>query len=244
MNTSETAAWKQGVLDALPITASYVLFGAIFGMLSGQAGLAAWESMAMSLFVYSGAAQFAASSMIAEHAGFWAIILTTCLLNVRHFLMGLSLSPYYQRFSPAQVNALAFLLTDEQYAITLNRFRRYPSDTSYILGVGLSLYIAWGAGTWLGTAAGQWIPDPASLGLGFSFTAMFVALAYYQLSSVIRILTFLLCGAAAVGLTFVLPNGLPVLVAGLLAFAVGYFLPAPEPTETTQPPNAKEVEST
>ncbi|MGI6187027.1 MAG: AzlC family ABC transporter permease, partial [Brevibacillus sp.] len=153
-------------------------------------------------------------------------------------------SPYYQRFSPAQVNALAFLLTDEQYAITLNRFRRYPSDTSYILGVGLSLYIAWCLGTWLGTVAGQWIPDPAALGLGFSFTAMFVALAYYQLLSVVRILTFVLCGAAAVGMTFVLPNGLPVLVAGLLAFAIGYFLPAAEPTETAQSPNVKEVEST
>ncbi|USG67313.1 AzlC family ABC transporter permease [Brevibacillus ruminantium] len=222
------STWKQGLLDAAPLIASYILFGAIYGMIAGQAGLTSWETLAMSLFVYSGAAQFAASSMIAEHAGMWAIILTTCLLNLRHFLMALSISPHYQRFTNSQVNALAFFLTDEQYAITLNRFRHHQSDLPYIVSVSVSLYASWCGGTLLGTAAGNWIPDPASLGLGFSFTAMFLALAYYQLSSVIRIFAFLLCGAVSVGLAFVVPTGLPVLIAGCLAFAIGYLLPVKE----------------
>lgn len=230
-NETPHSSWKQGLLDALPLIASYVLFGAIFGMMAGQAGLSSWESVAMSLLVYSGAAQFAASSMIAEHAGIWAIILTTCLLNLRHFLMALSISPHYQRFSRSQVNALAFFLTDEQYAVTLNRFRHHQSDLPYIVSVSVSLYAGWCTGTWIGTAAGSWIPDPAALGLGFSFTAMFLALAYYQLSSLIRILTFLLCGALAVGLSFVVPTGLPVLIAGCLAFAIGYALPAKDAEE-------------
>ncbi|EST53865.1 hypothetical protein T458_18970 [Brevibacillus panacihumi W25] len=242
---SSLSLFRVGFWDALPITASYILFGAIFGMMALQTGLTSWESVAMSIFVYSGAAQFSAISMLADNAGMWAILITTVLLNTRHFLMGLSLSPYYQRFSFGQVTGLAFYMTDEQYAVTLNRFRHYPSQLPYILGVSLSLHAAWVFGTWIGTVAGQWIPDPASLGLGFSFTAMFLALAYYQLTSWLRILTFILCGALAVYLSLLLPNGLHLLIAGLVAFGVGYLLPD---QKATAPPHsddaaAKGVES-
>ncbi len=244
MKNAQLPSWRQGVLDALPITVSIVLFGAIFGMLALQTGLTAWESVAMSLIVYAGSAQFTALSMLSEQAGMWAIVLATFLLNSRHFLMGLSMSPHYQRFSPLSVNTLAFFLTDEQYAITLNRFRHHESDIPYIVAVSLSLYVGWCGGTLLGTAAGQWIPDPASLGLGFSFTAMFLALAYYQLVSLIRIVTFLLCGALAVGLALVLPSGLHLLVAGLVAFAIGYALPAKEREQgRSEQDSPREVES-
>ncbi|HZG15620.1 MAG TPA: AzlC family ABC transporter permease [Candidatus Bathyarchaeia archaeon] len=225
MNKQSRHSFAQGVIDSLPISVSIILFGAIFGLLSMQTGLSVWESLAMSLIVYAGSAQFTALSMLADQANLFAIILATFLLNSRHFLMGLSMAPHYQAFSPLQVNIMAFFLTDEQYAITLNRFRNHSSDMPYIVAVSLSLYVAWCGGTLLGTAAGQWIPDPESLGLGFSFTAMFLALAYYQLYSPVRILVFLLSGAVATGLVLLLPTGLHLLSAGLLAFLVGYFLP-------------------
>jgi 4-azaleucine resistance transporter AzlC len=236
-------AIRRGILDALPISGSYLLFAAIFGTLSLQTGLTSWQSVAMSAFVYTGAAQFTALSMLAEQASIWAIILTTLLLNTRHLLMGLSMAPYYQGFSLLQVNTLAFFLTDEQYAIALNRFRHHKSDAAYTLAVSLSLYLSWVAGTWIGTVAGRWIPDPASLGLGFSFTAMFLALAYYQLLSAARILTFIACGAAAVGLALVLPNGLHLLMAGILAFAIGCFMPVKTGGQAANDIAAKEVES-
>lgn len=244
MNISSYSSFKNGLWDALPIMASYVLFGAIYGMMALQAGLNTWESLAMSLFVYSGAAQFSAVSMIAEQASMWAVLITTCLLNTRHLLMGLSISPHYQQFSRKQVDGLAFLLTDEQYAIALNRFRHEQSRASYIFGVGVSLYLCWIVGTWIGTVAGQWIPDPASLGLGFSFTAMFLALAYYQLVSVARIATFLICGAIAVLFSILLPNGLHLLIAGVVAFLVGYMLPAKDQSGTQAAPQSRQEEET
>lgn len=234
-------AWREGVLDAVPIGISLVLFGAIYGMLSLQAGLTAWESMGMSLIVYAGSAQFTALPLIKDGASMFAIILATFLLNSRHLLMGLSVSPYYKSFSPWIVNVTAFFLTDEQYAITLNRFRSKGSQSSYVMAVSLSLYVAWAFGTWLGIVAGKWIPDPEALGLGFSFTAMFLALAYYQLNSWLRITTFLLCGSLATGLTFVLPNGLHLLAAGLLAFGIGYLLPENSQEDEEQQEGADEA---
>ncbi|MCK9905608.1 AzlC family ABC transporter permease, partial [Frankia sp. Cpl3] len=214
----------------------------IFGVLSLQTGLSIWQSLGMSFIVYAGSAQFTALSMLAERADLWAIVLATLLLNSRHLLMGLSLSPHYQGFTRWQMNVLAFFLTDEQYAITLNRLRHHPSHAAYITGVCASLYIGWTGGTLIGTIAGQWIPDPDALGLGFSFTAMFLALAYYQLTSFVRLLTFLCCGAVAVELALVLPNGLHLLAAGLLAFAVGYLLPMRQ-TAAKKETDVQEVET-
>lgn len=222
---------RQGVWDALPLIASYILSGVIFGMMALAAGLTTWESIAMSFFVYTGAAQYSAIAMITENTGMWAIIITTCLLNTRHFLMALSVSPYYQRFSAGQVNTLAFYMTDEQYAVTLNRFRHHPPDVAYIVGVSISLHFCLVMGTWLGAVAGQWIPDPEKLGLGFSYIAMFIALSYFQLTSITRIFTFLLCGGLAVGVAMILPNGLHLLVAGLVAFLIGYALPSDQKEE-------------
>jgi len=243
LSSDSRAAFRQGFLDALPITASYVLFAAIFGMLSLQAGLVPWQSVAMSLIVYAGAAQFTALSMLADDASLWAIVLTTFLLNSRHLLMGFSLAPYYQHYTRTQVNGLAFLLTDESYAITLNRFQKHFNHPAYTFAVSISIYIAWAGGTWLGTAAGHLIPDPASLGLGFSFTAMFLALAYYQLSSLLRILTFIGLGVLAIWLSLLLPSGLPLLIVGIVAFAIGYFLPAEKAAKAEASSQMQEVES-
>ncbi|MFD3445972.1 AzlC family ABC transporter permease [Microbacteriaceae bacterium 4G12] len=227
--------WRQGVMDAIPIGLSFLLFGSIFGMMAMQTGLTAWQSVAMSMMVFAGAAQFACLPMLAEHASYWTIILATFLINSRHLLMGLSISPYYKTFSKRFVNFAGFFLLDEQYALTLHRFRHHKPNQSYIIGLSLTFYITWCVGTWLGTVAGGWIPNPEALGLGFSFTAMFLALVYYQFTSLLRVVTFFVCGLVATMLVFVLPNGLHILVAGIVSFAIGYALPAKEQeTETEQ----------
>lgn len=219
----EKNEWSQGLKDTLPIAISLILFGAIFGLLSLQTGLSTFETLLMSICVFAGAAQFTSLSLLSDQASIWAIILATFLLNSRHFLMGLSLSPFYTHFSRGFVNMSAFFLVDEQYAITLNRFRSHKSSKPYILSVSLCIYLSWVIGTYIGTLAGNWIPDPNKIGLGFSFTAMFLALSYYQLTSHLRIFTFASCGILAVALTIFLPFGLHILISGFFAFAIGYY---------------------
>ncbi|WP_240675688.1 AzlC family ABC transporter permease [Ammoniphilus sp. CFH 90114] len=225
-NSPQERQWKQGIMDAVPIGLSFLLFGGIFGMMAIQAGLSIWQSVGMSFIVFAGSAQFTSLSMISDQASILAIILATFLINSRHLLMGLSMSPYYAGFSNRFVTLLSFFLIDEQYALTLNRFRHFAPTKSYIMGVSFTLYFTWVFGTFLGTMTGSWIPDPEALGLGFSFTAMFLALVFYQLTNLLRIATFFLCGGLAVALVFVVPNGLHLLIAGVLSFAIGYAFPA------------------
>ena len=215
--------WKKGFLDALPIAFSFILFGGIFGMLAVQTGLSVLESVGMSLIVFAGSAQFTALSLLTDHTGMWTIILVTFFVNSRHLLMGLSMSPYYQPFSKRFSTIMAFFLIDEQYAITMNHFRHHRATKSYIMAVSLTLYATWVGGTWLGTLTQSFIPDPGKLGLGFSFTALFLSLVYFQFTSLLRIMVFVLCGMAAVLLAFVLPYGLHLLAAGIIAFVIGYF---------------------
>ncbi|USG63574.1 AzlC family ABC transporter permease [Brevibacillus ruminantium] len=216
-------AWQQGIVDSVPIGVSFLVFGGIFGMLGLQAGLSTAENVLMSFFVHAGSAQFAVLPMLAEGAGFWAMVLVTLLLNSRYFLMGLSLAPYYSKQSRRFANLIAFFMSDEQYAITYNRIRLYGFDSAYILSVSLFLHLFWALGTWLGSIAGHLLPDPHRFGLEYSFTAMFLALSVGMLSSKVRVAVFLGCGAAACLLSAWSVNGLHVLAAGVLAFAAGYW---------------------
>lgn len=225
--------WKKGFLDALPIAFSFILFGGIFGMLAVQTGLSVLESVGMSLIVFAGSAQFTALSLLTDHTGMWTIILVTFFVNSRHLLMGLSMSPYYQPFSKKFSTVMAFFLIDEQYAITMNHFRHHHATKPYIIVVSLTLYATWVGGTWLGTLTQSLIPDPEKLGLGFSFTALFLSLVYFQFTSLLRIMVFGLCGTAAVLLAFVLPYGLHLLAAGVIAFVIGYFFNKESVSEKT-----------
>lgn len=224
--------WKRGFFDALPIAFSFILFGGIFGMLAVQTGLSVLESVGMSLIVFAGSAQFTALSLLGDQTGMWTIILVTFFVNSRHLLMGLSMSPYYQPFSKKFSTVMAFFLIDEQYAITMNHFRRHRATKAYITAVSLTLYATWVGGTWLGTLTQSLIPDPGKLGLGFSFTALFLALVYFQFTSLFRVAVFGLCGISAVLLAFILPYGLHLLAAGIIAFTFGYFFN----NETVQSP--------
>lgn len=215
----------KGIMDATPIALSFLLFGGIFGVLSLQVGMTPLHSVAMSFLVHAGSAQFAVLPMLTDGADFWAMVLVTFLMNSRHFLMGMSLAPYYAPLTRNNANVAAFFMSDEQYALTLNHIRRSGFDKNYVFTVSIFLHVFWALGTFLGTVVGHWLPDPQGLGLEFSFTAMFLALAYDQVGSVSRLSTFLICGGVAILLSLWSANGLHVLGAGLIAFAVGYLRP-------------------
>src|SRR5262245_63878294 len=80
------------ILDGLKITLPFMVgaapFGVIFGALATSQAhpLTIFETMALSLFVFSGSAQFAAISLIAVASPAWVIWAMTLILNLHHTL--------------------------------------------------------------------------------------------------------------------------------------------------------------
>ena len=172
----KVSVWKDVFQLTIPVGMGYLPTGFAFGVLAIQAGLSPLIAIAMSVFIFAGALQFAAVPMLATAAGLGTVVLTTLLINLRHVLYAIPLIDQLplRRWSRAYVIAV---LTDENYSVltTVQESERQR------LAVRISLinHAYWitgtGLGVLLGDHAGRWIPN-----LEFALPALFTILAIEQ----------------------------------------------------------------
>ncbi|SBT48661.1 AzlC family ABC transporter permease [Micromonospora narathiwatensis] len=196
--------------DVAAIGAAMVAVGASFGAVAVAAGLPGWATLAMSVFVYAGGAQFMAVGLVVAGSPL-AAVLAGLLLNARHLPFGLALGG---SLGPARWRRLlgSHLMTDEATAFALAR-PAGPARRHAFWVAGALLFVAWNAGTLLGVLAGGAVGDPAVLGLDAAFPAGLAALLLPSLRDA-RTRRVALTGALlAVLATPFLPAGLPVLLA-------------------------------
>ena len=84
--------FKDALKSGLPIFIGYVPPAIAFGILAKSSGVSLIETMMFSGVVFAGASQFIALNLLMTGMGFSGIILTTLLVNFRHFLMSSSRS--------------------------------------------------------------------------------------------------------------------------------------------------------
>jgi 4-azaleucine resistance transporter AzlC len=169
-------AWA-GVRDTVTtVVPSIVAYGVVWGGLARQAGLSLGELVAMCLLVTAGTAQFVALPMLQAGAPAWLLIVTTYIVNLRHYLMAASLAPYFAYLSRARLAILAHGISDESYALTMARFTLQAAHPAYFAGSAVATYLAWYSGAALGGVLGGRIPDPHRYGLDFVFPAVFIAI--------------------------------------------------------------------
>ena len=170
MKQTDTHATARRALKAtIPVLAGYVVLGAGFGILLGEAGYGPVWSLAMCLFIYAGSMQYVGVGLIAGGAGLLSTILTTLMVNARHLFYSVSMLTRYRdagKYKPY----LIFALTDETYSLLCegnetDRFRFFVSlfDQCY-----------WVAGGLLGSLIGPHLPF-STAGIEFSMTALFIA---------------------------------------------------------------------
>ncbi|MGB1289001.1 MAG: AzlC family ABC transporter permease, partial [Aggregatilineales bacterium] len=83
-----------GAKDTIPMIAGAIPFGIIFGTVAVTGGLSPMATLAMSLFVFAGSAQFIAAGLLTLGVGLGIIVFTTLIVNMRHALYSASLAPY------------------------------------------------------------------------------------------------------------------------------------------------------
>ncbi len=168
--------FRSGLFDALPLWLGVVPFGFVYAAVGRRAGLSVWEIQLMSVLVYAGGAQFTVVRLVAQGAPRHFLIVATALINLRHVLYGVSLAPHLKAVR-AGVRALAaFFIVDESYGLGMRAFLEGRGSVSYLVGAGVSLYLAWNVGTAFGILFTAALPDPRTLGLDLVFPLTFVAL--------------------------------------------------------------------
>ena len=124
MNTSSSQEFLLGVRDELPILVGVVPFGMIYGILALSAGVDAVAAQAMSAIIFAGSAQFMTVQLAGIGAPAVVMIITGFVINLRHALYSASVAPYVRHLNPAWKGILAYLLTDEAYAVTITHYQR------------------------------------------------------------------------------------------------------------------------
>lgn len=219
------AEFWQAVGDSVPIMLGVFPFGITYGVVGVSLGLTPAETILMSLVVCAGAAQFISATMIGMGVvDFSLIVFTTLLINLRHLLMGASLTPYLAKVPLVRQAILAFVLVDETYAVMINRIQSRGYDESYQFGTNTALYTTWAVSTILGVALGEYIPDPLAWGLDFAMPATFLAMLIPRLISRTSIAVCLTAAVIAVVSALYLPGKWYIIVACLAASLVGGLL--------------------
>lgn len=155
---------------------SIVLVGIPFGIVARQSGLAPVEIMAMSLFVFAGASQFAMVQLFKDGIAWPVIVATVLLINLRHVLMAATLRPHFAHVSVTRRLAAAYVLTDEAFAMAIGWFRRGRRELAYYATFAVALYVLWNAATAVGMLLGPSIGEPRRFGVDFAITATFIAI--------------------------------------------------------------------
>jgi 4-azaleucine resistance transporter AzlC len=212
------------VRDVGAIAAAAAFIGLSFGAIASAAGLPGWAVVTMSCLVFAGGSQFMAVAMLAVGSPATAV-LGGLLLNARHLPFGLSVADILRGEGRLQRAVGAHLMIDESVAFALAQNDRRRRAAAYWL-TGGSLFVAWNSGTLVGVLLGEAVGDPARFGLDAAFPAALIALLLPRLREPVGLRVAVLGAAVAVAATFVLPPGLPVLLA-LVGLVAAWRLPVP-----------------
>jgi 4-azaleucine resistance transporter AzlC len=168
-----------GVRDEVPILLGVIPFGLIFGALAINARLSSMAAQAMSSVIFAGSAQFIAAQLVGVGTSAVVIVMVIFVVNLRHALYSASVAPHIKHLGPAWKTLLAYLLTDEAYAVTITHYNR-DGDASrkhwFYLGAGLTLWCSWQISTAVGIFIGAQMPQywPIDFILPLTFIALVV----------------------------------------------------------------------
>ncbi len=212
------AATRRGLaVDGLGIIASTLGFGLVYGLSARSAGFSPIDAGAMSVIVFAGAAQFAAVGYVAGGFSWLGIVLLTAFLNARHLLYSAALAPWLADRPRAERAAMAHVLTDEAFALSIAHFRRIgrADRWGYWFAAIVTTFIPWNIATLAGVLVGGAIPDPSRFGLDVVFPAAMAGLAVALIAGRREVVAAVVGGVVGVGVSLAWDPAVGIIVGGL-----------------------------
>lgn len=216
------AFWR-GCRDGAPFVLVVGPFAVLFGVLATEAGLNVLETLAFSVVVVAGAAQFTALQLMTEDAPTLIVLASALAVNLRMAMYSASLTPYLGAAPLWQRALIAYVILDQSYACASVEFEKRHEMTvseriAYFAGTSAPVVPAWYLCTYLGAGIGTRVPE--SWALDFALPITFLALMAPMLRTrahLIAAFVSVLVSLLAAGL----PYSLGLLVAGVLAMMAG-----------------------
>ena len=165
----------RGIKRGFPICLGYIPVSFTFGLIAVKMGFTPAQATLISLTNMASAGQFAGIRLIEGGAPYIELIITTFVINLRYFLMSLSLSqkvapdmPFYKRA------VMAYCITDEVFALSAME----PDEVSFPFFGGLMLtpILGWTSGTLLGAVASGLLSPMIQGCMGIALYCMFIAI--------------------------------------------------------------------
>lgn len=165
----------QGIRHGIPICLGYFSVSVAFGMTAVLSGMPLWAAVLISLTNLTSAGQFAGTNLMIAGGNLAELGITTLVINIRYFLMSLSVSQKVERqMTMKQRLAVSFGITDEIFAVSMQHPRELSA--SYMAGLILTPVLGWTGGTLAGGAATSMMPEALSSALGIALYGMFIAI--------------------------------------------------------------------
>lgn len=172
---NENRQWYiNGLREGVPIGLGYFAVGFTLGIAAREAGITAFQMGLMSLMMHASAGQYAVITVIAGQSGYFAMMVTQFVINIRYLLMSTALSQKIAPDTPMWKRMLlSYFVTDEIFGISasvkgeLNPYYNYGAATVASPG--------WALGTVLGVLAGNILPASMTSALSVALYGMFLA---------------------------------------------------------------------
>ena len=206
------------LVTSLPAVGAIAVFGTLYGA-AAQPLLGNPLTLATSMFIFSGALQFALIGLLSAGAAAPALLLTAGTLNLRHVVMGAVLRP---RIGGSRLRraGLAFTLLDETFGFAVAAPEEAGAERTLFVS-GIACYLAWQVGTVIGV-----------LGAGLSgverladaiFPVLFIGLASLAATTGTLVLRAIGAAALTAGVALFLPDirALAPVIAGALVALPG-----------------------
>ena len=206
---------------SLGVASSVGVYGLSFGALAVSAGFSLAQACAMSLLMFNGASQFAFVGVLSAGGSAPVAVLSALLIGARNAAYGVRLAPLLGVHGPKRLVAAA-LTVDESTALAIaneDSADRGRAGRFGFWSAGISVYALWNVAALLGGLAAQRIGDPRAFGLDTAVAAGLAGLVWPALRDNPTRVAAGLAALTAVLLTPLVPAGLPVVLAGVLAVA-------------------------